>query len=68
MHPIFGHLIALGQIARQLPKRAHAQQMATYLMREYDLPGVFYLDARPISGLGVFVTDPYVAQLSLKHR
>jgi hypothetical protein len=58
MHPFFGHLIAVGKIASKLPQRAHTQQMATYLMRKYDLPGVFHLDARPISGLAIFVTDP----------
>ncbi|KAF2823462.1 cytochrome P450 [Ophiobolus disseminans] len=36
--------------------------MATYLMREHDTPGIYFVDARPISALSLFITDPDIAQ------
>jgi hypothetical protein len=58
MHPILGHLIAAGKVAMKLPGRAHPHNMAAYMMREYDLPPVFFLDTRPASVLNLIVADP----------
>jgi len=64
IHPIFGHVVTVAKVAMKLPQRSHTQVLATYLMREHDTPGVFFLDARPISVLSLFVTAPYVQQPS----
>jgi hypothetical protein len=67
MHPIFGHLIALGKISTKLPVRAHAHTLPPYLMREYDLPSMFFMDARPIATLNLVIADPYVSHFMHGH-
>ena len=58
IHPIFGHILSIAKVAMKLPTRAHPHLLAAYMKREYDLPGVFWLDTRPISVLNLIVTDP----------
>jgi hypothetical protein len=62
MHPIFGHLISVGKVAMKLPARAHPHLLASHLQREYNLPGIFFLDTRPVSSLNLIVADPYVME------
>lgn len=57
---IFGHLISLGKAAAKLPGRAHPHTLVAQLMRDYDLPPVFYVDPRPVGPPTLVVTDPYV--------
>jgi hypothetical protein len=58
MHPIFGHLISVGKVAVKLPARAHPHLLASHVQKEYDLPGMFFLDTRPVSSLNLVVADP----------
>ncbi|KAF2030376.1 cytochrome P450, partial [Setomelanomma holmii] len=57
-HPILGHLISIGKVAMKIPQRAHPHTLAAYMMREYDLPPVFFMDTRPVSSLNLIVADP----------
>ncbi|KAL6705889.1 hypothetical protein ACN47E_006349 [Coniothyrium glycines] len=60
---LFGHLLSTGKVAIKLPQRAHPHQLAASLIREYDLPPVFYLDNRPASGIiTMVIADPEVAR------
>lgn len=58
MHPIFGHIISVAKTTMKLPTRAHPHLMMASLKREYDLPGMFFVDTRPASDLVLVVTDP----------
>jgi hypothetical protein len=58
MHSIFGHLIAVGKVAMELPTRIHPHTLPSYLMREYGLPSMFLMDARPIATLNLVIADP----------
>jgi hypothetical protein len=58
MHPFFGHLMALAKVTQKLPKRIHPHTLPSYLMREYDLPSIFFVDARPVATLNLMVADP----------
>ncbi|CAO2657275.1 Nn.00g034010.m01.CDS01 [Neocucurbitaria sp. VM-36] len=47
----------------KLPQRAHPHLLMASIMREYDLPSIFYLDTRPIAGaLVMIVADPEAAR------
>lgn len=37
--------------------------MITQLIRDLDLPPVFYIDPRPMSVVSLVITDPYVANV-----
>ncbi|KAH3912265.1 hypothetical protein HBI56_005760 [Parastagonospora nodorum] len=58
MHPLFGHIVSVAKTAMKLPTRAHPHVMMASLKRDYDLPGMFFVDARPASGLVLVVSDP----------
>jgi hypothetical protein len=58
MHPIFGHLIALGDVTAKLPARIHPHTLPSYLMKEHNLPSMFFIDARPIATLNLMIADP----------
>jgi hypothetical protein len=58
MHPILGHLVAAAKVAMMLPQRAHPHNIPAYMMREYDLPPVFFMDTRPFSTLNLIIADP----------
>ncbi|KAF1841638.1 cytochrome P450 [Cucurbitaria berberidis CBS 394.84] len=58
-----GHLIPMGKIAMKHPQRVHPHVLVANLMREYNLPSVFYLDNRPAAEYPVLVVaDPEVAR------
>lgn len=59
--PILGHLVSIGKVALKLPQRAHPHTLVAQLMREYDLPLVFYMDTRPALIVSLVVADPYVS-------
>jgi uncharacterized protein Usg len=58
MHPIFGHVVSIAKVAMKLPARAHPHLLAAYLKKEYDLPGMFFMDARPAASVNLIITDP----------
>lgn len=62
-HPIMGHLIAIGKTVQKLPQRAHPHLLVALMSREYDLPGVFFMDTRPAAGtVNLIVADPEAAR------
>jgi hypothetical protein len=58
----------MGKVVRLLPKTAHPQVHHHFLMKEYNLPGVYYLDNWPITEPMCIIADPEVAyQVTQKH-
>lgn len=54
-----GHLVSVGKVAINLPRRGHPQQLVTQLINEYNLPPVFYLDNRPAApAVLLVIVDP----------
>lgn len=60
---LLGHLISVGKVAVKMPQRSHPHLLMTNLVREYNLPPVFYIDNRPASSIILLVVaDPDVAR------
>jgi cytochrome P450 len=62
---LLGNVAAITRAKNSLPPKAHAQLTMLKLQREYDLPGIFYLDLYPLSNPLLIDSDPSVSsQLS----
>jgi hypothetical protein len=62
---LLGNVAAITRAKNSLPPKAHAQLTMLKLQREYDLPGIFYLDLYLLSNPLLIVSDPSVSsQLS----
>ncbi|RDL38626.1 uncharacterized protein BP5553_02966 [Venustampulla echinocandica] len=60
-HPILGHLIVMGEIARSLPPDANPQMYANLIRERYNLGDMFYLDLWPLSWPQMIIIDPALA-------